>query len=204
MTDQIKLEVFSDYVWPWCYLSTGRIEKLKNNYNLEVELVHFPLHPDTPDEGLTLEELFAGREVNIGEMYLRMKNLMNQENLEYGERSHTYNSRYAQELGKWADEQTKLGKKYEPIHDAFYKAYFVEGHNIGDKEVLMEITTKIGIPENEIRKVLDERTHSEAIDADWAKSKAYGVTGVPTFVTNGQGLVGAQPYEALEQLIKSS
>ena len=39
-----------------------------------------------------------------------------------------------------------------------------------------------------------------AVDADWAKSRQYGVTGVPTFVAGGYGVVGAQPYEALEQL----
>jgi predicted DsbA family dithiol-disulfide isomerase len=49
--------------------------------------------------------------------------------------------------------------------------------------------------------VLEKRTYQAAVDADWEKSRQYGVTGVPTFVAGGQGVVGAQPYEALEQLI---
>jgi predicted DsbA family dithiol-disulfide isomerase len=49
--------------------------------------------------------------------------------------------------------------------------------------------------------VLIERRFKEAIDADWAKSRQYGVTGVPTFVAGGYGVVGAQPYEVLEQLL---
>ena len=76
MTDQIKLEVFSDYVWPWCYLSTGRIEKIKKEFSVNVDLIHFPLHPETPDDGMSLEELFAGRNVDIDAMYTRMKGLM--------------------------------------------------------------------------------------------------------------------------------
>ena len=52
------------------------------------------------------------------------------------------------------------------------------------------------------REVLETRGFEAEIDADWAKSKEYGVTGVPTFVAGGRGVVGAQPYEALESLLK--
>ena len=125
MTDQIKLEVFSDYVWPWCYLSTGRIEKIKKEFSVNVDLIHFPLHPETPDDGMSLEKLFADRNVDIDAIYTRMKGLMDAEGLEYGKRTHTYNSRLAQELGKWADEQIRRGNNYNEIHDALYRGYFV-------------------------------------------------------------------------------
>src|SRR5215471_7636496 len=100
-----------------------------------------------------MAELYAGRNVDPEAMYRRMKGLMDAEGLPYGRRTHTYNSRLAQELGKWAD--TQPGG--EAIHDA--------------------------------------------VDADWAKSHAYGVTGVPTFVAARYGVVGAQPYETLEALL---
>ena len=48
MSEQIKLEIFTDYVGPWCYLSTVRIEKLKQTFEVEATLVHFPLDPETP------------------------------------------------------------------------------------------------------------------------------------------------------------
>ena len=53
--------------------------------------MHFPLHPETPDEGQTLEELFAGRDYDIDAAYRRMKGLMDAEGLDYGQRTHTYN-----------------------------------------------------------------------------------------------------------------
>ena len=56
---------------------------------------------------MSLKELFAGRDMDLEAMYTRMKSLMNAEGLEYGRRTHTYNSRLAQELGKWADEHTQ-------------------------------------------------------------------------------------------------
>jgi len=49
---------------------------------------------------------------------------------------------------------------------------------------------------------LTERRMRAAVDADWARSRALGVTGVPTFVMGRKAVVGAQPYEALEQLVR--
>jgi predicted DsbA family dithiol-disulfide isomerase len=160
--------------------------------------VHFPLHPETPKEGVSLETLFAGRNIDVEAMYARMKHLMDEEGLPYSKRTHTYNSRLAQELGKWAD--TQPGG--EAIHDALFQAYFVEGRNIGEVATLVEIATSVGLPAADARRVLTERTFSAAIDADWQKSRAYGITGVPTFVAGGYGVVGAQPYEVLERLIE--
>ena len=80
-----------------------RIETLKRNFNIDVKLVHFPLHPETPVEGRSMAELYAGRDVDPDAMYARMKGLMDQEGLPYGKRTHTYNSRLTQEIGKWAD-----------------------------------------------------------------------------------------------------
>jgi len=144
-----------------------------------------------------MAELYAGRNVDPEAMYLRMKGLMDAEGLPYGRRTHTYNSRLAQELGKWADTQPGGNA----LHDALYRAYFVEARNIGDPEILVEIARAVGLPADEARLVLAERRFKAAVDADWAKSHAYGVTGVPTFVAGGYGVVGAQPYHVLEQLL---
>jgi predicted DsbA family dithiol-disulfide isomerase len=125
---------------------------------------------------------------------------MDAEGLPYGRRTHTYNSRLAQELGKWAD--TQPGG--EAIHDALYRAYFVHARNIGDPEVLVDIAQSVGLPAEEARAVLTERRFKNAVDADWARSREWGVTGVPTFVAGRYGVVGAQPYEVLEQLLEKA
>jgi predicted DsbA family dithiol-disulfide isomerase len=162
-----------------------------------VRWVHFPLHPETPLEGQSLEQLFAGRDMDLGAMFERMKGLMEAEGLDYGRRTHTYNSRFAQELGKWAETQDGG----EVIHDALNRAYFVDGKNIGDVATLLDIIDSVGLSREEASNVLHTRSFSAAIDDDWAKSRGYGVTGVPTFVAGGHGVVGAQQYEALEQLL---
>jgi predicted DsbA family dithiol-disulfide isomerase len=177
-----------------------RIEKLKEAYAVETRLVHFPLHPDTPAEGRSMAEFYAGRGIDPEASYQRMKALMDAEGLPYGRRTHTYNSRLAQELGTWADTQPGGGA----IHDALYKAYFVDARNIGDPDILVEIAESVGLDGAEARKVLDERRFKNAVDADWEKSARYGVTGVPTFVAARYGVVGAQPYEVLAQLVEKA
>ena len=165
---------------------------------MKVEWVHFPLHPETPAEGRALADLFAGRNVDRKAMHEAMKARMDAEGLPYGERTMTYNSRLAQELGKWAD--TQPGG--EALHDALFRAYFVEARDISQPAVLLEIAERVGLPVNAAREVLEQRTFKAAVDADWALSRRYGVTGVPTFVAGRHGVVGAQPYEVLEELVR--
>jgi predicted DsbA family dithiol-disulfide isomerase len=167
---------------------------------VKVEWVHFPLHPDTPSEGRALADLFAGRNVDLRAMYAQMKARMAAEGLPYGERTMTYNSRLAQELGKWAD--TQPGG--EAIHDALFRAYFVEARDISRPDVLLEIAAGVGLSPAGAREVMERRTFKEAVDADWALSREYGITGVPTFVAGRYGVVGAQPYEALEALVRKA
>ncbi len=175
-----------------------RIEKLREAYDIDVRMVHFPLHPETPAEGMTLEALFAGRNVDLEASYARMKGLMDAEGLDYNRRTHTYNSRLAQELGKWAD--TREGG--EALHDALYRAYFVDGRNIGDADTLIAIVEEAGLPVEDARTALEDRSFKDAIDEDWTRSRDVGVTGVPTYAAAGYGVVGAQPYEVLVKLME--
>ena len=147
-----------------------------------------------------MESLFAGRGLDIAAMQARMKGLMAEEGLPYGERTHTYNSRLAQEVGKWADAQGKG----DAFHDAVFQAYFVAGENIGDVDTLVAIAGQADLPADEALEVLADRKYAAAIDADWQRSRDVGVTGVPTFVANELSVVGAQPYEALEKLVETA
>jgi predicted DsbA family dithiol-disulfide isomerase len=121
---------------------------------------------------------------------------MDAESLPYDRRTHTFNSRLAQELAKWADTQPHA----EVLHRALYGAYFVDGRNIGDPDVLVDLASSAGLPADTARRVIEDRSFKDAVDEDWKKARTYGITGVPTFVAGGHQVVGAQPYEVLEQL----
>ncbi len=149
---------------------------------------------------MTLEELFAGRPVDIGQVKARLRKVARELDLPLGDRQKTYNSRLAQELGKWAEEKAKG----EEFHQAVFRAYFVDGVNIARIEILASLAKKIGLSESEARKVLELRTHREAVDSDWKRSRQMGVTAVPTFVVYQGAIVGAQPYEVLEHFLEEN
>jgi len=163
-----------------------------------VHWTHFPLHPDTPDSGILLEELFRRRGYDIQSMKQHMSALMNEENLAYGNRSHTYNSRLAQELAKWGESFPEG----EALNLKLFEAYFAEGRNLAEPEVLLDVAKVAGLPLETAEEVIRQRSFRDAVDTDWKRAHKLGVTGVPTFVSGNRGLVGAQPYEAMVQLIQ--
>ena len=109
----------------------------------------------------------------------------------------TFNSRHAQELGKWAEEQGRG----EQFHRAVFRAYFADGQNIGNSDVLVKVSRSVGLSGSKARKIIKNRTFSRAVDDDWDRSFRSGITAVPTFRMGEQELVGAQPVAVLERFL---
>ena len=128
----------------------------------------------------------------------QMTGLMEEAGLPYGKRTMTYNSRLAQELGKWAETQ----EGGEDIHDNLYRAYFVENTNIGDIDELVKIAESTALDGVQARSIIEQRLFEKQVDQDWQRSREYGITGVPTFFSNDLMVVGCQPYEQLEKFVK--
>ena len=125
---------------------------------------------------------------------------MAEEGLPYGDRTHTYNSRLAQELGKWAE--TQPGG--EAIHMALYQAYFVAGRNLANMDILVTTAGEVGLDKDIAREILQQRAYSDAVDEDWQRAMSMGINGVPTFAAGGYGVVGAQPMGALRSLVQQA
>jgi predicted DsbA family dithiol-disulfide isomerase len=136
----------------------------------------------------------------VDQLLAKLKQAANEAGLPFGDRKMTFNSRLAQELGKWAESQRR-GNEY---HDAVFRAYFVDGTNIGRPQALLRIVASIGLSAEDAEETLRSRSFSEAVDMDWARSRAMGISAVPTFVLNGQRLVGAQSYENLARFVETS
>ena len=147
---------------------------------------------------MTLEALFKGRMMDISGMMARLRKAAEAEGLPFGDRTMTYNSRLAQELGKWAESKGKIAA----YNNAVFQAYFARGRNIGRRNVLLEATGSVGLDTNEAREILLERPYENAVDADWGRSRQMGIKAVPTFVMDDRMLVGAQPYAALEAFVR--
>ena len=170
---------------------------MRENFEIEVQWRAFPLHPETPEAGLLMKEVYAARIIDISQAIARLKKVAEELGLPLGERKKTYNSRRAQELGKWAESRGKG----DEFHDAVFRAYFADGKNIARTTVLAAIVKGMELSEKEVREVLKKRTFQDAVDSDWELAYQLGISSVPTFVVDDGAVVGAQPYEALEQFL---
>ena len=176
-----------------------RTDSLREEFDLNIRWSVFPLHPEIPEEGLELTELFAGR-MDIDAVLQRLNHVASELGLPFGQRTCTYNSRRAQELGKWAEEQG-FG---EAFHMAVYQAYFVDGRNIALPEELMVIADKVGLDTAKARQVVKTQSYAAAVEADWQRAAELRVTAVPTCIYNNQALVGFQPYAHYRRLITTT
>ena len=157
----------------------------------------FPLHPETPEEGQLLEDLFRTSPEKIAGMVEHLRRTARDLGLPFAARARTYNSRLAQELGLWAMEKG-CG---DAFHRAAFTAYFVDGLNLAKHQVLLDLVREAGLPADEAEVVLSGRTYAEKVDRDWADSRFKGVTAVPTFIMGRHKLVGAQSFESLVELV---
>jgi len=173
-----------------------RIDKLRTEFELDCRYHPFPLHPETPDVGRSLEELFGGR-MDIPAAMAQLRKVADSLALPFGDRNHTYNSRLAQELGLWAAEQGEFAV-YE---QAVYRAYFVDGVNLAEPDQLIRFCAALSLDEAEAARILQEKTYAVALDAIWDRALASGIRAVPTLRCEGRELVGFQSMDACRQLI---
>ena len=140
-----------------------------------------------------MEQLFAGRRINISDMLQRLEQTAARHGLPFGERRMSFNSRRAQEAAKWAESHGKA----DAFHYAVFRAYFVEGKNLHEIETLAAAAESVGLRGVDLEAVLQNKTFKAAVDRDWLRSHHLSITAVPTFRMNAENLVGAQPYEQL-------
>jgi len=111
--------------------------------------------------------------------------------------SKAYNTRLAQEMGKWAEEQ----RKEDEFHHAVFQSYFVKMQDISSSSVLIDLAESIGLSGEEAKNTIENRTFREEVNTDWSYSKKMKVMAVPTFLANQKKLVGTQSYEALKKFM---
>ncbi len=174
------------------------IDRLKREHNVSTRWVYFPLHPETPQEGIEMQALYRDRdpeEIKAAGNHLR--SLMDEAGLTFNRRERLDNSRLAQELGAWADTTDKA----DAFHDAMFEAYFVDNRCISDKSELVSIAESVGLDGDEASRMLETRMFSPQVNNDWNKAWGSGVTGVPTFLSRDLLVVGCQPYEVLVRFV---
>jgi predicted DsbA family dithiol-disulfide isomerase len=203
MREREPLVMFSDYACPWCYLGRARLQKAVDGLEQPVVIRPFPLSPDTPPEGRDLAQALAAKGVDVDAALARLVPMLEAEGLEYpreiaGRRQ--WSTRRAQELALWAEEQGDP-RRVEALHDRLFRAYQVENLDIHDLEVLARLADEVGLDGAAGRAAVERGDLVAARELSWRTATRAGITGVPTYVAGGYGIVGAQPSEILREFV---
>jgi predicted DsbA family dithiol-disulfide isomerase len=192
-----KVIVYSDYICPFCFIGKHRMERLKEELDVEIEWRGLEIHPETPTEGQTLEEM--GLNPHYIEMVIENVNKLAAEiDLELKIPIKISNSKRALMLAEYAKEN---GKFCEYHHEVF-KAYWQDQKDIGNIDALSDIMDQIGLDSNEAQEYLEEEKAKEKIKKLLLEARSLGIDGVPTFVISTIIIEGAQPYEVIKKAVE--
>lgn len=182
----IKLDIFSDPICPWCYIGKSRLDRAleaRPNHPIVVEWHPFQLNPDMPEGGMDrrayLEGKFGGVE-GAKKAYAPIVETMAEElpKADLGKITRTPNTLDAHRLIHWAGIE---GVQTAAVSSLF-RAYFHEGRDIGDHEVLADIADSISLDASVVTRLLKTDEDKDAILARDAHARERGVSGVPLFV----------------------
>lgn len=207
----MKVEIWSDVVCPWCYIGKRRFESALTEFEhgdqVEVIWRSYQLDPHAPraSEEKTLEMLAQKYGVSVeqaAKMQARVSAIAAQEGLEYHlDQTRHENTFDAHRLLHLAAER---GFQSE-AEERFFRAHFTEGKALGDAETLVQLTSEVGIAEDEARAVLDGDAYADAVRADIRRARMFGIQGVPFFAVDEQyGVSGAQPSEVLKEVLEQA
>ncbi|ANU08917.1 disulfide bond formation protein DsbA [Planococcus antarcticus DSM 14505] len=205
----MKIEVWSDYVCPFCYIGKRTLEKalVQSGFEsqAEVSFKAYQLDPNTPtDSAVSTHESLAEKLGKTMEQAKEMTEGVAQHarsvGLEYNfDGMVEANTLAAHRLVKWAETQEKDAELTEQL----MHQYFVEAKNVSNHEVLLNLAEAVGLPGDEAKKVLESDQFMAQVQVDIEEASQIGVQGVPFFVVNRKyAISGAQPLEAFVEALE--
>jgi predicted DsbA family dithiol-disulfide isomerase len=203
----MKIKIFADTICGWCFIGQTKLNKILKKFpktKFEIEHVPFQLNPDMPKEGIErskyLEIKFGSKEF-AQPMYDQMTEEAKKEGLNFNLNNikKTPNTLLSHLLIKLS-EQTNTQNE---IKEKIYHSYFVEGQDIGDKKILVDIAKKFNIKKNTIDDFLNSK-NIEKINSYILVAKKKKINGVPLFEIGKDFISGAQSSESLENAIRNN
>lgn len=202
----ITLDIFSDPICPWCYIGKARLDRAlerRPDHPFRIEWHPFQLNPEMPAGGMDriayLQAKFGGTD-GVMKAYGPVVEAAEAAGLalNLGAIERTPNTLDAHRLIHWAG----LEGRQTPVVFALFRAYFVEGRDIGDAGVLAEVGAGAGLDRAMLDRLLASDADREAVAARDAHARGRGIRAVPTFIVGGRHAVeGAQPPDLWQQVI---
>lgn len=205
----MKIDFVSDVSCPWCAIGLHALEQALGRLGPEVQAtLHFQpfeLNPGMPPEGQDITEHLAQKYGAGAEQTARTQEAIRQRGQSVGftfnmaQRSRIYNTFDAHRLLHWAG----LQGRQAALKHALFKAYFTDGRNPSDRDVLVQLAGEAGLDPAQARDILAAGTYAQEVRAQERWYQSQGINSVPAVIVNDQHLIqGGQPAEVFEQALR--
>jgi predicted DsbA family dithiol-disulfide isomerase len=208
---QIKIDVWSDVVCPFCYLGKAKLEhaiqKLGLTDEVNIEWHSFQLEPSFPKNtsALAIDHLVKRKGISLEQLQTSQQRLVNQ-GKNYGihfefEKTLNFNTTDAHRLLHWS----KAFEKSNELKTALIKAHFTDGVDLSQVKNLLKVVENIGLDPQSASQVLNSNSYAQEVQNDLALARQIGINGVPFFVFNQKTTIsGAQPDSVFEEVLENS
>jgi predicted DsbA family dithiol-disulfide isomerase len=211
MATPVKIDFVSDVSCPWCVIGLRSLEAALKRVAAEVTPdIHFQpfeLNPHMEAQGEDVAEHIARKYGSSPEQLARSQEMIRARGAELGfefalgQRKRIYNTFDAHRLLHWAE---GTGRQ-EALKNALFAAYFTEGRNPSDPEVLVSVAAQAGLDAQRAREILASDEYADAVRAreQWYLDR--GIHAVPAVILNERYLVqGGQPVEVFEAALRKA
>lgn len=172
------------------------VERLEEEYNIEVDWRPFYLRPDTPPEGMELPDYIKRARANGSEE--RLLQIAQAYGMSFVSTQRIYNTRLAHEATEYAREH---GKAIE-FHRIVFRKVYADGLDISRWNTLRDAVQEAGLDAADMQQEVESGKYTAEVAARVKEAYQIGVSGVPTYVINDRyAIVGAQPYEAFQRAL---
>jgi predicted DsbA family dithiol-disulfide isomerase len=205
MTKILKIDVFTDFVCPWCIVGSARLDRaiaaLPDDIEVVVDNHPFYLDPNTPADGVVVAEMLAERYgKDPSEMWQRVESEARSAGvaLDLSKQPRMFPTKKAHTITRLAK---PLGVQHE-LANAIANAYFLEHRQINDDNVLADIAVEHGFDRGDAIDAMNDENELAITEQLATDAAAQGIRGVPFFVFGEKyALSGAQPQDVFERAL---
>jgi len=172
------------------------VERLKDEYKIDLEWRPFYLYWDIPPEGQELPEHVKRARANGSEE--RLQAIAESYGMEFQSTRRIYSTRLAHEATEYAREQGK-GNEF---HKALFRRVYADGEDPSQWAALRGVAEEAGLDADEMQRLVEQHKYTDLVEEQVRWAQQIGVQGVPTYVINDRyAVVGAQPYEVFKNAL---
>lgn len=209
MKTSLKIDFVSDVVCPWCIIGLNSLQialdALSNEIEADLHFQPFQLNPAMPPAGqdivehLTEKYGMTPQQLEQNQEAIRLRGEELGFRFDMSKRTRTYNTFDAHRLSHWAAQQ---GRQLE-LERELFGAYFTDGDNPGDHEVLVRLATKIGLDPEQAREILASDAYASEVRERQRYYQEQGIQSVPSIIINDRYLIrGGQPPGEFVQALR--